>query len=101
MNTTTNQFSEDIFVIDSWPNTESKENELITLIERLRIYNIPIMLAGHYPINPKIQKMVDYCLYDRNNPLLVTEEFADFGVNSVRWSDMKDFHIDELTLFIN
>jgi len=90
------QFNEDIFVIDSWPNNESRENELITLIERLRIYDIPILLAGHYPIKPEIQKMVDYCLYDRNNPLLITNEFADFGVNSVRWSDTKDFRIENL-----
>jgi autotransporter strand-loop-strand O-heptosyltransferase len=89
-------FGEDIFVIDTWPNNESKENELIALIERLRIYNIPILLAGHYPIKPEIQKIADYCLYDRNNPLLITDEFADFGVNSVRWSDMKDFHIENL-----
>jgi len=88
------QFNDDIFVINSWPNNESRENELITLIERLRIYDIPILLATHYPINPKIQKMADYCLYDRNNPLLTVDECANFGVNSVRWSDVGDFRIE-------
>jgi len=87
-------FNEDIFVIDSWPDNESKEQDLINLINRIKIYEIPILLTGHYPIKPEIQKMVDYYQYDKNNPLLTTDEFQDFGINSVRWTDIGSFRIE-------
>ena len=87
-------FSDDIFVIDSWPDNQSKENSLIDLIKRLKIYNIPILLSGHYPIDASIQKMVDYYLFDKNNPLLVKQEFNEYGINSVRWSEVGDLRIE-------
>lgn len=93
------QYPDDIFVIDCWPNSESKENDLVNLIRRLRIYNIPILLTGHYPIKEEIQKLVDYYLFDRNNPLLVKNEFADYNLSSGRWTQMGDYRIDNENLF--
>ena len=61
------QFTEDIFVIDCWLDTKEKELALTNLIERVKVYNIPIILCGHYPIKPEFQEMVDYCIYDKNN----------------------------------
>jgi len=88
------QFNEDIFVIDCWIDDASKEKNLINLIERLKIYDIPILVTGHYPINPEIQQMVDFYLFDKNNPLLMRDEFQKYGINSVRWSDMGGFRIE-------
>ena len=95
----TTQYPDDIFVIDCWPNSESKENDLINLIKRLRIYNIPILLTGHYPIREEIQKLVDYYLFDRNNPLLVKSEFAEYNLASGRWTQMADYRIENENLF--
>jgi len=44
------QFTEDVFVIDCWLDTKEKELALTNLIERIKVYNIPIILCGHYPI---------------------------------------------------
>lgn len=88
------EFVDDIFVIDSWPDNEAKENDLLNCIKRLKVYNIPILLSGHYPIKPEIQKMVDYYLYDKNNPRLMKEQFKSYMVNSVRWSDMEDTRVE-------
>jgi autotransporter strand-loop-strand O-heptosyltransferase len=88
------QFNEDIFVIDTWIDNESKEQDLINLINRLKTYNAPILLTGHYPIKPEIQSMSDFYLYDRNNPLLIRSEFANFGINSVRWTNMGNFRVE-------
>jgi autotransporter strand-loop-strand O-heptosyltransferase len=88
------QFNEDIFVIDCWIDTIAKEKNLINLIERLKMYDIPILVTGHYPIKPEIQQMVDFYLFDKNNPLLMRDEFQKYGVNSVRWTDMGDFRIE-------
>jgi autotransporter strand-loop-strand O-heptosyltransferase len=89
-----NKFPNDIFVIDCWPDNESKENDLIGLIKILKAFNIPILLTGHYPIKVEIQKMVDYYLYDKNNPLLKSEEFDSHQVSSGRWTDMGNHRID-------
>jgi autotransporter strand-loop-strand O-heptosyltransferase len=88
------QFNEDIIVIDCWPDNSSKESDLVNLIKRVKVYNIPILLTGHYPIKPEIQRMVDYYLYDKNNPILTNDHFNEFGVNSVRWTEIGDLRIE-------
>ena len=87
------EFKDHIFVIDCWPNTESKENDLINLIKRLKLYNIQILLTGHYPIKPEIQKMVDYYIFDKNNPLLFSSEFASHDVHSGRWTNFDGYYV--------
>ena len=88
------KFKDDIFVIDCWTDTESKENDLLNLIKRLKIYNIPILLTGHYPIKPEIQKMVDYYLFDKKNDLLMAKDFESYNVSSGRWTNMGSHRVD-------
>jgi autotransporter strand-loop-strand O-heptosyltransferase len=88
-----NRFNEDIFVIDCWPDNKEKEEVLINLIERLKTYNIPIILCGHYTVSPHIQEMVDYYLYDKNNDIINLNEFEEYGVNSDRWTETNDYKI--------
>lgn len=89
-----NHFSEHVFVIDCWPNNEAKENDLINLIKLLKVFNIEILLTGHYPIKPEIQKMVDYFLYDKKNSLLKYNEFIDYSVASGRFSNMNNYILE-------
>ena len=56
-------FDEDIFVIDCWIDTKEKEQTLLNLINRVKVYNVPILLCGHSPVSIEIQKQVDYFLY--------------------------------------
>lgn len=93
------KFNEDIFIIDCWIDTESKENDLISLIKRLKEFDVPILLTGHYPVKPEIQKMVDYYLYDKENPLLLREEFKVYDVDSGRWSQFDNCKIENFVDF--
>lgn len=88
------KFKEHIFVIDAWPDNESKENDLVGLIKILKKYNIDILLSGHYPIKPEIQKMVDYYLFDKNNPLLMHHEYQLHEVGSGRWTALNDWKVE-------
>lgn len=89
------EYEKDIFVIDSWPDTENKEKDLLSCIKRLREFSgIPILLVSHYPIKPEIQKLVDYYIYDKENPILLNSEFSDYSVSSGRWTQMGNFRID-------
>ena len=94
-----NTYIDDIFVVDYWIDTESKENDLINLIKRLKIYNIPILLTGHHPLKPEIQKMVDYYLYDKNNPILTSDEYNAYAVASGRWTEIGSYRIDNVIEF--
>jgi autotransporter strand-loop-strand O-heptosyltransferase len=87
------KYKEHVFVIDSWPNNESKENDLINLIKKLKTFNIDIVLVGHYPIKPEIQKMVDHYIFDKKNDLLVYDEFETYGVASGRWTSYSNMSI--------
>jgi autotransporter strand-loop-strand O-heptosyltransferase len=87
------QFTEDVFVVDCWPDNKDKENVLKELLTRLKVYNCPIILCGHYPVNPEIQKLADYFIYDSNNDILLEKDYSEYGVNSDRWTDLGDFKI--------
>ena len=87
------QFTEDVFVVDCWPDNKDKENVLRKLLTSLKVYNCPIILCGHYPVNPDIQKLADYYIYDSNNDVLLEKDFEEYGVNSDRWTDMGNYKI--------
>lgn len=86
-------FDEDIFVVDCWLDTVEKENTLLKLIDRIKVFNVPIILCGHYPVKPEIQKQVDYFIYDKNNEILLEKDFKEFEVLSDRWTIMNDYKV--------
>ena len=92
-------FNEDIFIIDSWADNESKENDLIELIKILKQYNATILICGHYPVISEIQKMVDYYIYDKDNPILLESEFETYGVNSGRWTEYDNWRTENKSPF--
>jgi hypothetical protein len=83
---------DDIFVIGQYANTPKKEDILTNLINKLKIFNIPILLTGHYPINSNIQKMVDFYLFDKENPALYKHEFQKYDlICSNFWTETPDW----------
>ncbi len=86
-------FDDDVFIIDCWLDTEEKEKTLLNLINRVKIFNVPIILCGHYPVKLEIQKEVDYFLYDKNNDILLEKDFNEYGVVSDRWTIMNNYKI--------
>jgi hypothetical protein len=51
------------------------------------------LLVGHYAIKQEIQKMVDYYIFDKNNDILVHDEFEKYGVGSGRWTSYPNMNI--------
>ena len=89
------EYADDIFVVDAWPNTPEKEADLVECIRKLREFDgIQILLVSHYAIKPEIQKMVDYYIFDKDNPLLTNAEFASHGVASGRWTSTYNYRVD-------
>ena len=93
-------YPDDIFVVDTWPNTPEKEADLIECIRKLREFSgIPILLVSHYAIKPEIQKLVDYYLFDKDNPLLLNKDFRSVGLASGRWTSSQDYRVDNLMAY--
>jgi autotransporter strand-loop-strand O-heptosyltransferase len=92
-------YNKHIFVIDSWPNTDEKEITLIECINRLKEFDIEILLVGHYPIKSDIQKMVNYYIYDSNNELLTIDEFQKYEVSSGRWTEINGYRVENKNEF--
>lgn len=86
-------FEEDVFIIGCWTDSKEKEDVLIKLIKKLKNYNVPIILAGHYPVGPDIQQMVDYYIFDRNNDVLLEKDFQEYVINSDRWTNTDTYSI--------
>lgn len=92
-------FNEDVFIVDCWTDTIEKENVLKELLTKLKTYGCPIILCGHYAVNPDIVKMADYFLFIKDNDLLMNKDFAEYGVNSDRWTDLGNYKIVNKTEF--
>lgn len=89
------QYPNDIFVLGAWPDNNEKEKDLLDCINRLRAFTgIPILLVSHYPIKPEIQKLVDYYIFDKDNPILLNKDFAKYGVASGRWTNMGEVRVE-------
>lgn len=84
--------NEDIFVIGEYADSPKKEGILINLINKLKVFNIPILLIGHYPISTEIQKMVDFYVFDKENPALYKHEFQKYDlICSNFWTETNDW----------
>lgn len=89
------EYPDDIFVVDTWPNTSEKEADLVKCIQRLKVFKgIPILLVSHYPIKPEIQKLVDYYIFDKDNPILTFDEYQEHALSSGRWSKIDGYYIE-------
>ena len=73
--------NKNIFIIDTYPKTETQKKLLIECIHRLRMSNFDIMIVSHLPIPEDIQKLVDHYLYDSDNTFLPKERTAFNWVN--------------------
>jgi hypothetical protein len=56
-------------VIGAYTDTIEKELTLVKTILDWKKYNIPIILTTHYPISERIQNLVNYYIFDKNQYL--------------------------------
>jgi hypothetical protein len=72
-------FSEDeLIIISTYPDTTDREQLTIDCINSFRKTGKKIALVSHYPVNDKIQKLVDYYIFDSNNLMIKHSYYNKF-----------------------
>jgi len=90
---------EHIFIVGAWLDSLEKENILIRCIEKLRDFNIPILLVAHCSVKIEIQKLVDYFIYDEKNELLYFDDIKKLNINSLRYVETDSYYINSYVDF--
>jgi glycosyltransferase involved in cell wall biosynthesis len=95
LNPEINNFDDEVIVITTYPNTIKRKSLTVECINSFKKLNRKIILVSHYPVSEKVQEMVDYYIYDKNN-LMIPHSFYDhfYSNNGVR--DIK-ININNLT----
>lgn len=92
--------NDDIFIIGSWADTEKKKKTLIDCIKNAKLCkSIPILLVSHLPVPEDVVNLVDYFIYDRDNPLLYAQDYCKYGIDSRWWFENSDFKIEKINPF--
>jgi hypothetical protein len=68
----------ELIVIGTYPNTKTRKKLTKECIESVLSLNRKIMLVSHYPVSEEIQKMVDFYVYDKHNPLVPHSYYTKF-----------------------
>ena len=70
--------SEEAIVIGAYPNLKRRVELTKQCIESVKALGRKIILVSHYPVDQEIQKMVDYYVYDKHNPLTTHSYYTLF-----------------------
>ena len=71
--------SKDIVIITAHCDDQEKIDTLIECIDELKSQDYPIIISSHIQVPDNIYNMVDYVIYDKENPLIYSYEFAEYG----------------------
>lgn len=63
------RLDEELIIIGTYPNLKERVKLTKETIQSMKPLGRKIMLVSHYPVDDEIQRMVDYYIYDKNNPL--------------------------------
>lgn len=78
-------------VIGAFPNNLNREKLTIECIYRLKVLNLPIYVASHFPVSEQIVKEVDGVIFDKYNPITTHSYYQKF------WNETDD-HYAEINL---
>ena len=70
--------SDDIIILDVYPNTDIKIEILKKCIYQLKKIDKEILIISHYPISIEIQQLVDYYIYDKRNELIYQNDYLKY-----------------------
>lgn len=71
--------NKEIVIITAHCDDQEKIDTLIECIDELKSQGYPIIISSHIQVPDNIYNMVDYVIYDKENPLIYSYEFSEYG----------------------
>lgn len=62
--------SDIVFVVSTYPNHKTIEETTLKSISQIKKKGHKVILTSHFPLSTDLQNLADYCIYDKNNPIL-------------------------------
>ena len=90
VDTLSSKQDKEVFVISTYPVTDVVINSTLECIKQIKEKGYKVILTSHCPIPEKLQKEVDYCVYDSNNILTKHTFYANYWC----YTDLYDTWID-------
>jgi hypothetical protein len=92
------KYDSELIIIGTYPNLKKREELTIDCINSLKPLGRKILLLSHCPVSQEIQKLVDYYVYDKENPLThhsyytrfynITDQYhAEININGLKDSN--------------
>ena len=89
---------EECIILGTYPNIKDRVQWTKDTILSLKLLGRKIILVSHYPVDQDIQRMVDYYIYDKHNPLThhsyytrfyndTPDYFAEININGLKDSN--------------
>jgi len=89
---------EECIILGTYPNIKDRVQWTKDTILSLKPLGRKIILVSHYPVDQEIQRMVDYYIYDKHNPLThhsyytrfyhdTPDYFAEININGLKESN--------------
>jgi hypothetical protein len=80
-----------IVIISTHPNHISIENATKMCIEKIKKSGYKVLLTSHYPVSNSLQNLVDYYVFDKNNPILKHNFYNQWHYSDLNFSAKVNF----------
>jgi ASC-1-like (ASCH) protein len=93
--------NKEIVIITAHCDDQEKIDTLIECIDVLKSEGYPIIISSHIQVPDNIYNMVDYVIYDKENPLIYSYEFEEYGSSTTWFWSLYDNFYQKYTLDFN
>lgn len=94
-----NDISKEIVVITAYPDTPTKEELLVELINNIKSFGYDIMISSHYNVTEYIQQMVNYNVLDLTDNLLYRKDYKEYGLVNYLYNTNQNRIIKKTSIF--
>lgn len=88
-----------IIIVCSHSNTKHKKETLLNCLNSLKGLNIKTALCSHYKEDPEIYSLVDYYIYDKEDPVVCYNQYEEFAMTNSIFYENPEYRIDWINPF--
>ena len=93
--------NKDIVIITAHCDDQEKLDILVECINEVKSQGYPIIISTHIQVPNNIYEMVDYVIYDKENPIIYNHEFSEYEYATTWFWALYDGFYQEYTFDFN